>query len=235
MLYNANFHYFDKIDNSNKAYWLGFIWADGYIAKRIRLQQNNSTRIEYNLKIALMEEDKTHLEKFVKDINGNYPIHKYKMSSKQSYISDAYESRLFITNKYMCQYLYEELGIKPRRNDASLVIEKIPKEFHKDFILGLFDADGSMSVYQGDYGKKLVVTFGGSEQLLRFIEKHLDENVLHSGTTHKLYQRHKDKDGDWVTLSYAGVPQGMKILNYLYDNPNVCLDRKFEKYKKIPY
>lgn len=26
--YKANFNYFDKIDTPDKAYWLGFIWAD---------------------------------------------------------------------------------------------------------------------------------------------------------------------------------------------------------------
>ena len=52
--YKANFNYFDKIDSPDKAYWLGFIWADGYIAKRTRTQ-NGHTRIEYNLKLAIKE------------------------------------------------------------------------------------------------------------------------------------------------------------------------------------
>ena len=51
--YKANFNYFDKIDTPDKAYWLGFIWADGYIAKRERKQPNGCVRIEYNLKLAL--------------------------------------------------------------------------------------------------------------------------------------------------------------------------------------
>lgn len=79
----------------------------------------------------------------------------------------------------MGSFLYEELGLVPNRHDASKMITHIPKEFHKYFILGLFDADGSFSAYQNDeYGKKLNVTFGGSESLLHFIEQHLIENNI---------------------------------------------------------
>ncbi len=31
--YNEN--YFEQIDNENKAYWLGFIYADGYVRKKL--------------------------------------------------------------------------------------------------------------------------------------------------------------------------------------------------------
>ena len=44
MRYTADFHYFDNIDTPEKAYWLGFIWADGYIAKRNRQYSENSNR-----------------------------------------------------------------------------------------------------------------------------------------------------------------------------------------------
>lgn len=28
-------NYFNTIDDPNKAYWLGFIWCDGYVGKHI--------------------------------------------------------------------------------------------------------------------------------------------------------------------------------------------------------
>ena len=36
--YNVNDSYFEKIDTEHKAYWLGFIYADGYIIKN---EENN--------------------------------------------------------------------------------------------------------------------------------------------------------------------------------------------------
>lgn len=32
-MWNLNEHFFDVIDTEEKAYWLGFIFADGYVAK----------------------------------------------------------------------------------------------------------------------------------------------------------------------------------------------------------
>ena len=69
--YKANFNYFDKIDTPDKAYWLGFIWADGYIAKRERKQPNGCVRIEYNLKLELQESDASHVQKFLDCIESN--------------------------------------------------------------------------------------------------------------------------------------------------------------------
>lgn len=34
-----NEHYFDNIDDEHKAYWIGFIWCDGYMAIRNRKEK----------------------------------------------------------------------------------------------------------------------------------------------------------------------------------------------------
>lgn len=129
------------------------------------------------------------------------------------------------------------MGLIPNRHDASKIIVHIPEQFHKYFILGIFDADGSFSAYKGDYGSKLSISFGGAPSLLRFIENHLISNnlaAMRKIKEHKLEQRHEGKDGNWRTISFSGVPQCMKILNYLYDSP-IYLDRKYQKYLAIPY
>lgn len=36
MRYTFDKNIFDKIDTKEKAYWMGFIWCDGYNLKRIR-------------------------------------------------------------------------------------------------------------------------------------------------------------------------------------------------------
>ena len=55
-----NIHYFDSIDTEEKAYWLGFLFADGAVT-----QYNHSYDIELSLKI----DDKEHVEKFAKTLN----------------------------------------------------------------------------------------------------------------------------------------------------------------------
>lgn len=214
---------------------MGFIWADGYIAKRERTQENGNTRLEYNLKLAIKDSDSEHIQKFLNDLDSNYPVHIYKSTGFDKN-DNAYEARAFITNREMCSFLYEELGIVPRRHDASKLIAHIPSDLHRYFILGLFDADGSLCSYQGDYGKKLNVSFGGSISLLRFIENHLIENQIVDKYRNgrQMGQRHEGRDGTWLALNFSGVPQCMKILNYLYDSP-IYLDRKYQKYLAIPY
>lgn len=236
--YKANFNYFDKIDTPDKAYWLGFIWADGYIAKRERKQPNGCVRIEYNLKLELQESDASHVQKFLDCIESNYPVHFYQSNGFNK--EPRLEARAFVTNLHLCSLLYEEYGIVPRRHDISLVIKAIPKEYEKYFILGVFDADGSFVAYQGAYGQKMNITFGGSESLLHFIESHLTTNeiILKADTgsgQRKLHQRHEGKDGTWRTLNFAGKQQCMKIINYLYKDSPIYLDRKYQKYLDLPY
>lgn len=140
----------------------------------------------------------------------------------------------------MCSLLYEEYGIIPRRYDTSKILSIIPKELERYFILGVFDADGSFCAYKGEYGEKMNVCFGGSAELLRFIENHLVENNIvlkadNESGERKLAIRHEGKDGTWRSLSFAGKRQGMKIVNYLYKDAVIYLDRKYQKYLNLPY
>lgn len=38
-------HYFDKIDTKQKAYWIGFLWSDGYCSIRQRKTKMALVRI----------------------------------------------------------------------------------------------------------------------------------------------------------------------------------------------
>ena len=56
LLHVRNSDYFEAIDSSDKAYWLGFLYADGGIS-------NNKNLIRINLQ----EQDREHLQKSQKD------------------------------------------------------------------------------------------------------------------------------------------------------------------------
>ena len=70
--YYYNEDYFETIDSEEKAYWLGFLYADGYISK---------TTCCSELGIELQKNDYNHLQKFNKSIKGNIEV-KYRKSSK---------------------------------------------------------------------------------------------------------------------------------------------------------
>lgn len=54
-IYFYNDQFFKRIDTEEKAYWLGFLYADGYIA-------NSGKR--HIVELCLCEQDLTHVQKF---------------------------------------------------------------------------------------------------------------------------------------------------------------------------
>ena len=113
--------YFETIDTSDKAYWLGFIFGDGTIA-------NKSPNIR--LKIGLAEKDLNHIVKFSKDI-------KYPNTPSKPEIS--------VNSKKMVFDLMDK-GIRPNKTYTGGHPINVPDEFLIDCARGLFDADGSVSI-----------------------------------------------------------------------------------------
>jgi len=221
-----NKEFFDIIDTEQKAYWLGFIWSDGYMC--IRNRGSNGT-LYYEFKLELSIIDQGHLEKFKKDLDSNFIIKNYITSS---YFSKNESARLMIYNKYFCENLTNNYNLKPKRNSIESFIHKIPKNLIRHFIRGVFDADGSLSYYiVHENKKKASISFHCVETLSRFIESHFIENELIANIDRKLYHRHEGRDGDMRALMLSGVPQVTKVLDYLYKDCTVYLDRKYLKYK----
>ena len=67
-LKNYNEFIFDVIDTEEKAYWLGFIFADGYIYSS---PLKDIGRIDYNFELCTSGTDQQHMEKFAKFISYN--------------------------------------------------------------------------------------------------------------------------------------------------------------------
>ena len=65
-MYNLNEYYFDKIDNADKTYLLGFICADGCLYKREGHQGQ--------LSISVRDYDAEILQHFLDSLEANHPI-----------------------------------------------------------------------------------------------------------------------------------------------------------------
>ena len=67
--YDCNEDYFEKIDSNEKAYWLGLLYADGYVRKRKQCNgEHNQGGI---IGISLKNGDEYLIEKFIKDLNSS--------------------------------------------------------------------------------------------------------------------------------------------------------------------
>lgn len=111
---------FHIIDSEEKAYWLGFLYADGYVSK-------------YNqIEVSLQPNDVEHLKKLKKFVNTNTPI-----------IQEKTRCRLLFCSKEMTA----DLADKGCINNKSLVLtfpnqQQVPDEYLRHFIRGYVDGDG---------------------------------------------------------------------------------------------
>lgn len=231
--YSFNKNFFDNIDTEEKAYWLGFIWCDAYVCKRIR----NGKLREYQIKISLSEKDEDHLYKLKESLNAKHPIRRYSLG-KKAFKSKYQESRLMISNIYMGDVLYDKYGMIPNRHSVDRLIKYIPEKLERHFIRGVFDAEGSTSMYlhqikeEWNPSLKMNFTIYTYKELNEYIQAHLIKNGIKDNEV-KTYRRHEDRDGHCVGLRYAGATQVPKILRYLYHDANIYLERKYQKYLEI--
>lgn len=235
MINKFNNHFFDVVDNEHKAYWLGFLWSDAYLGYRIR----DNGRKEYNLKLSLMENDYQHLEKLNKDINGTYNVHFYNYGKSAFCPTDKKEARLLITNQYFGSILRDTYGIIPHREDFTKIANSTPENLAKHLIRGIVDADGTFCKYNiienNRSLNKYTFQVCGTISTLEYIESHLIKHELVNNTKRKYYKRHseEDRDAGCKTFALSGRTQVTNVLDYLYKDASIYLDRKFDKYKTI--
>lgn len=235
MAYEINTHYFDIIDTEEKAYWIGFLWCDGYVGKRIRSDKSNP---EYNIKLSLQEQDETHLLKFKNALSSTHLIHTYNTKGYGG--GDSYtnvEKRVFITSYYMGKLLQDKYGLIPYRACCKKLADSIPDNLKKHFIRGVLDADGSVNHYYTTDRKykvyKVNVSFTTYNTLLDYIESYFYKQGLSSTNNYKRFKRNEHRDGECRGITYTGTIQATGILKHLYGDANVFLDRKYERYQEI--
>ncbi len=137
-----NVRYFKTINTNTKAYFAGFIAADGAIVK-------NELTISIHVKdIKILQKLKEELES---------PNQIIRLNKKNTDMV-----RFTVGNKMLKSDL-ENLGITSRKTfTLQNIIENIPKEHKSSFILGYFDGDGSFSFKR----KTGIFSIRGTKELL---------------------------------------------------------------------
>lgn len=210
-LYTFNENYFDIINTEQKAYWLGFLYADGYIlAKRGKSSQS------FGFSISI--EDNELLMKFKQDIQSNNPIHYYK---NDTFHTNTTMGRILLTSQHTVDVL-KNLGVVENKT-FFLKAPPIEEKFFPAFIRGYSDGDGSIYITKN---KKFGWSIVGTKELLDFIQKFLK-------TKNKLIQRFPDRKTNNYTLVYDGNIQVPKLLEKIYKDATIYLERKYQKYAEM--
>lgn len=196
----------DTIDTEEKAYWLGFLYADGYIATV------NPEKPNYAFEVSLKSDDFEHLNK----LNSFF---EYKGNNvKISRAGSTYERcRWAISNKHLWNVL-NNYGCTPRKSLTLKFPNKnifADQELIRHFIRGYFDGDGGISYYDKEHKFPTAYLCGTKEfleEVRNYIPVDLNVNSISSRNTYTLNTSYK---------------KAMALLHYLYDNCSLFLDRKY--------
>lgn len=211
--YNLNENYFSLINTEEKAYWLGFLYADGYVRQRKKGPE---------LRLKLKLSDRYHLELFKKCLNSEHII-KDIISNVivNGFTHTSYCSTFSVYNGKIVDDL-----IKLGCINGKTFILKMPdinEDLMNHFLRGYFDGDGSICIDKNNKNK-LNFTSGSFEFLEQIQDIFLKNGIRKLKITkYSTYNRIC-----WSTLSDI-----TNIHNYLYKNSNIFLERKKKKINKI--
>lgn len=203
--YTVNEAFFDVIDTEEKAYWLGFIAADGYVS--------GDDQPQPIVAIGISASDALHLEKLRQALGATYPLREYKASG--GYKPGTRYVRLYITSSRLRDALISH-GVVPNKS-TRLKFPDLPDELVRHFVRGYFDGNGSFaSTGDGNYSIK----FNGTEQFLRHLLTILGCNC----------SVYRDPRANNFYVSIGGRRQVLRVADWMYTGATVYLERKYNRY-----
>lgn len=196
-----NENYFETIDTEDKAYWLGFIMADGCIRHYP----------SYALTIELSIIDILHLKKFRRDIESTHAIRKRKGKEMCS---------ITVYSKKLIEDLMK-LGCVPNKTEEGFISDDIlnlSTDLKAHFLRGYLDGDGYIDKKRNRviYTIKSLKITNQLNILLKEVSGILFK-IKNNDTYYRLYREDKNNF--------------INIINKLYCNSTIFLNRKYAIYK----
>ena len=209
--YYINQNYFDDIDTQNKAYVLGFLYADG-----------NASSNKNNIYLSLHKQDKEILEKIRLDMEYEMPLEFRNMSKYNNKTGKNTNDQYCL--KIHCLHMRESLkkwGIVPQKTHILTFPDFLRDDLYRHFIRGVLDGDGCIhkrAKYSGWSNVDICGTYEFCLGLKKYIEKTLNIHcsVIYSGTTYKAV--------------VGGTCKAEKFLDWLYEDAELYLERKHQIY-----
>lgn len=200
-----NHCYFDNIDNDEKAYWLGFLAADGCV----------TINQKYKISLGLKSTDYEILQRFRKAVESSRTI-TYLTRGK-------YEQVRFACNsKHMVESL-GQYGIIPRKSLRLELSDNIPASYYSGFVRGYFDGDGSIYF---ENPRKPSFTLVGTKPFL----KRVQEIMMQEIGLNKTKIRTKSSVFE---LRYSGINTVRAIGEWIYQDARFYMKRKRERFNTI--
>lgn len=209
-----NDRYFEKIDSSLKAYFLGFIYADGWVV-------HNKERRNYEFGIELQASDDYILKKLNEELGG---VHTIKYLPPQ--VNEIYGKKIFgngsVTLRVYSKKLVEDLmnrGIAVRKTYKG-AYPKIPDKYFWDFMRGYMDGNGCYHIDKRNIAAHITAA---NTIPLDWVQGELRKRNIKS----TIYQENELK----YRLFVFRREDFITFVNKVYQNSSFHLIRKYKKIK----
>lgn len=215
--YSLDEHVFDAIDTEEKAYWLGFLMADGY---------NHEDKNAICLR--LQAGDLEILEKFKRFLKSDAPIYTFTRETTVNHLKKE-QKEVRVNSVYLSKQL-ALLGCMQGKTYRLEYPTCVPPELTNHFIRGYFDGDGCLSITnrsdrKSKDSKCYQFSIVGKESVLLKMQ---DKIIFSTGVKRVPI---RVREGSFAqTLHYGGFNVVLKIMNYLYKDATIYLKRKHDKY-----
>lgn len=211
--YNVNHSYFKVIDTEEKAYWLGFLFADGCVRK---------TKSGSQLVLKLSIKDEEHLKLFKKNIESEHKIvyEESRVITKNNVLSVSNNCSLRVNSNELVGNLINQ-GCVPRKT-FTIERPKIDDDLMRHFIRGFYDGDGNF--FYSEKTKMSVMTIVCASDKFREFLIEVMSSISGIGKIHL--------DTEKYTIKLVNIEGIMNFLSYIYDNSGIELKRKKEYYEK---
>lgn len=205
--YHCNYHYFDQIDTPNKAYILGFLYADG-------CNYMNDKNATYHWQIELQRQDEDILKAMMAEL---------EYDGKLRYVTHHYEHRkdvdsamFYVCGRHMCEALCH-VGVHPHKTYDTTWPEWMPDELVPHFLRGLIDGDGCITLQK-------TVAIYGTDSLIKPMQE-----VIERLTGIQTRLGHASNVGH---TAYCGVRvrDAKRFLDWIYKDADLKLQRKYDRY-----
>jgi len=213
--YKHDENFFENIDSEEKAYWLGFMFADGYI-----INKQNATG-EDGFGLSLAEDSQDSIEKFKNSLHATNPILIDDSGVKKN-------KQILYKITMRSQKTVDDLIDKGCFKQKTLILQppkKVPENLNYHFIRGFFDGDGSLTRHQHknsvyiDFGINFTTTYDMALWL---------QNQFNYGSIWKENRR----EHTWY-YGFGGNQQVINFYHLLYDNATIWMDRKYERFQEL--
>lgn len=217
---DLNENFFDVIDSEVKAYWLGYLAADGTIRVRESgIDKDGKKRNRGNsihLKLSTMDE--THLIKF-RDVVCPNSVLKYATSvvtTRKGNISTSYNVTLNLYSNHIVSQIIDK-GVGPRKT-FTVGKPNIEEKYIRHYLRGLFDGDGTVSIHHSRSMRYSIAS--ASEKMYEFLYEHLKS----LGIDVKRYG---------INCVIGKRDDTMRFHDYIYKDATVWLERKRDKVNSV--